>query len=125
MTLRALWLIAISVMLGGFYEAPDAEAQSARSGRQSKQKARPNNSKSGGGQAGVRERHVVREQKVGRGSTDISFDETNLLGRRRAPLGTMINQGGPDKDFDLIKIRRHWKPEMVQSASSLESGRTQ
>lgn len=72
-----------------------------------------------------RERVIVREAKVRRDKKDINFEETAISGSRNSPLGSMVSQNKPDKDFDLVKIRTSWHSEMVQSTSSLEAGRGQ
>lgn len=76
--------------------------------------------KSGGGS---RQRIVVKEAKVNkkRDKTNVDFDETTLEGRRLNPSGVSLNLQKPNKEFDLIKLRRHWKPEMVSSTTSLEN----
>jgi hypothetical protein len=38
-------------------------------------------------------------------------------------MGTLINQNKSDKEYDFVKIRLRWHPEMVQSASSLDAGK--
>ena len=37
-------------------------------------------------------------------------------------MGTLINQNKADKNYDFVKIRLRWTPEMIQSASSLDNG---
>ncbi len=84
--------------------------------------AKASSGKAAGGK-GVRERHIVREAQAKKSDkSKIDFEETSIAGERRTPLGTMVNQNKNDKNYDLIKIRLRWHPEMVQSTSSLESG---
>ncbi len=71
----------------------------------------------------TRERIVTGETKITKDKKAIDFSEAQLYGERRGPPGTMVNLGKADKDYDLIRIRRRWHPEMVQSTSSLEIGR--
>ena len=73
--------------------------------------------------SGNRQRIVVKEAKVNkkRDKTNVNFDETTLEGRRLNPSGVSLNLQKPNKEFDLIKLRRHWKPEMVSSTTSLEN----
>ena len=82
-----------------------AEAKTSRSGK------------------GVREKHIVREGRTKKGDQrNIDFDAVDISGERKTPLGTMVNNNKLDKNYDFVKIRLRWHPEMVQSASSLESG---
>ena len=74
--------------------------------------------------SGPRKRIVVQEAKVKgnkRDKTKVNFDEATLEGRRLNPSGVSLNLQKPNKEFDLIKLRRHWKPEMVSSTTSLEN----
>ena len=72
---------------------------------------------------GVREKHIVREGRTKKGDQrNIDFDAVDISGERKTPLGTMVNNNKLDKNYDFVKIRLRWHPEMVQSASSLESG---
>jgi len=72
---------------------------------------------------GVREKHIVREGRTTRGDQrNIDFDAVDIAGERKTPLGTLVNNNKLDKNYDFVKIRLRWHPEMVQSASSLESG---
>lgn len=76
-----------------------------------------------GAKAGGREKHIVREAQARKqDKSKIDFDETDISGERRAPLGSMVNQNKNDKNYDLIKIRLRWHPEMVQSTAALENG---
>ena len=52
--------------------------------------------------------------------TSIDFDEVDITGSRKAPVGSMINQNKADKDYDFVPIRRKWHPEMFQSATTLD-----
>lgn len=74
--------------------------------------------------SGSRKRVVVKETKVKmnkRDRTKVDFDEATLEGRRLNPSGVSLNLRKPNREFDLIKLRRHWKPEMVSSTSSVEN----
>ena len=53
---------------------------------------------------------------------DIDFEEAQLYGARRTPLGSLVNQNRSDKDFDLVKIRFDWQDEMVKSTNLLKAG---
>ncbi|MFK7823070.1 MAG: hypothetical protein AB8G05_02875 [Oligoflexales bacterium] len=53
--------------------------------------------------------------------TVIDFDSVDIVGDRRTPLGSMINQSRAEKDYDFVKIRLRWHPEMKKSASSLDT----
>ncbi len=55
---------------------------------------------------------------------NIDFDAVDIGGQRKAPMGTLINQNKSEKEYDFVKIRLRWHPEMVQSASSLDNGKS-
>ncbi len=57
----------------------------------------------------------------GRDSKNIDFDAANSGGATKAPMSSLINQNKADKNYDFIKIRLRWHPEMIQSASSLNA----
>ena len=70
-----------------------------------------------------REKHIVREGRTkNKDSRNIDFDAVDIGGERKTPLGTLVNNNKLDKNYDFVKIRLRWHPEMVQSASSLDSG---
>jgi|GEM_PF-1386504 len=73
--------------------------------------------------APAREKHIVREGRTkNKDSRNIDFDAVDIGGERKTPLGTLVNNNKLDKNYDFVKIRLRWHPEMVQSASSLDSG---
>ncbi|NRA43637.1 MAG: hypothetical protein HRU09_01645 [Oligoflexales bacterium] len=53
--------------------------------------------------------------------TVIDFESVDIVGDRRTPIGSMINQSRAEKDYDFVKIRLRWHPEMKKSASSLDT----
>ncbi len=70
----------------------------------------------------AREKHIRGEAKQrGRDSKNIDFDAANIGGATKAPMSSLINQNKADKNYDFIKIRLRWHPEMIQSASSLNA----
>ena len=73
-----------------------------------------------------REKFLSREGKSSKGAkgdkTKVNFDEVDIGGQRKTPLGTLVTNNKNSKDYDFIKLRQRWHPEMVESASSLESG---
>jgi hypothetical protein len=74
---------------------------------------------------GAREKFITREAKSkGKAgdSTKVNFDEVDIGGQRKTPMGTLVNNNKMKKDYDFIKLRQRWHPEMIESASSLESG---
>jgi len=80
--------------------------------------------KSGGGKAAGREKIIVREAQARKADkTKIDFEDTEIGGEHKAPAVSPINQNKADKNYDLIKIRLRWHPEMIQSTASLEAGR--
>ncbi len=80
--------------------------------------------KSAGGSRKAPEKFISREaeaRKVGDKKV-IDFESTGIDGMRKTPLGSLIDNRKSNKEYDFIKIRQRWTPEMVQSASSLEAG---
>ena len=79
-----------------------------------------------GKKSGSREKRIVREEsyksKSGKNKTSIDFDAVDIGGQRKSPLGSLVDQSKANLDYDFIKIRLSWHPEMIQSAQSLESG---
>ena len=70
-----------------------------------------------------REKFITREGKSGKGDkTKVNFDEVDIGGQRKTPLGTLVTNNKNSKDYDFIKLRPGWHPQMIESASSLESG---
>lgn len=75
------------------------------------------------GGKGTREKHISREATLkSKDQTKVDFDAADIGGQRKTPMGTLINQNKADKNYDFVKIRLRWHPEMVQSASSLDNG---
>lgn len=70
---------------------------------------------------GAREKFITREATLkGKDQKNLDFDAVDIGGQRKTPMGTLINQNKADKNYDFVKIRLRWHPEMVQSASSLD-----
>lgn len=75
------------------------------------------------GGKGAREKHMSREATIkSKDQTKVDFEAADIGGQRKTPMGTLINQNKADKNYDFVKIRLRWHPEMVQSASSLDNG---
>ncbi len=73
----------------------------------------------------VREKHLSREKTIkSRDATKLDFDAADIGGNRKAPMGSFLNQNKADKEYDFVKIRLRWVPEMVQSSASLDSGKS-
>jgi hypothetical protein len=62
-----------------------------------------------------------RSYKSGSSSTSIDFDAVDISGQRKTPLGSYVSHSKADLEYDFVKIRLRWHPEMIQSAASLES----
>lgn len=76
------------------------------------------------GAKGAREKHITREQTLkSKDSNKVDFDSVDIGGQRKSPMGSIVSQSKADKNYDFVKIRLRWHPEMVQSASSLEAGK--
>lgn len=81
--------------------------------------------KKAAGGKGTRERVMSREATLkSKDQKNIDFDAVDIGGQRKAPMGTLINQNKSEKEYDFVKIRLRWHPEMVQSASSLDNGKS-
>lgn len=79
--------------------------------------------KAGGG---GREKVLSREATMkGKDATKVDFEAADIGGQRKMPLGDTITQNKGDKNYDFVKIRLRWHPEMVQSASALDAGDSQ
>ena len=72
---------------------------------------------------GFRAKHLTGEATLhGKDQSKVDFDAADIGGERKTPMGTLINQNKADKNYDFVKIRLRWHPEMVQSASALDTG---
>lgn len=79
--------------------------------------------KAGAKGSGGREKVISREATLkSKDQTKVDFDAADIGGQRKMPLGDTISQNKADKNYDFVKIRLRWHPEMVQSASSLDAG---
>ena len=63
---------------------------------------------------------ITREKSVSRDKTKIDFEEVDISGQRRAPIGSLIKQKAADIEHDFVRLRLRWHPEMIQSAKSLD-----
>jgi hypothetical protein len=76
------------------------------------------------GPKGARAKTITGEATIrSKDQSKIDFEAADIGGERKTPLGTLINQNKADKNYDFVKIRLRWHPEMVQSASALDSGK--
>lgn len=71
----------------------------------------------------AREKNIIREKQYKGKQSKIDFDAIDILGEKKTPYGSALTQRESDKNVSLIKIRKHWHQEMVQSTSSLETGK--
>ncbi len=74
-----------------------------------------------------RERTIIHEKKVKfkKGErTTLNFDAANISGEVKMPLGSRVESIQSDKSYDFVRVRTRWTPEMAQSASTLETGRS-
>jgi hypothetical protein len=100
--LSRISFIVLSLSLGLFAEAALAKKAAAK--------------------RGVREKHITREATMkSKDQSKLDFDAVDIGGERKSPMGTLINQNKADKNYDFVKVRLRWHPEMVQSASSLDN----
>ncbi len=68
-----------------------------------------------------RERIITRQKSYSRSKTNIDLDSVDISGRTRAPMGSLVKRSRADNDFNFIRIRKRWHPEMIQSASGLDT----
>jgi hypothetical protein len=54
-----------------------------------------------------------------KGVTEYSFDDENVLGDLVGPGGDLITTRHPGKQKSLIKVRRHFIPEMFKSVEDI------
>lgn len=113
--------VSIAILLAILGFSPEfAFSEKKSSGGESSRSS----AKGAGGKVKGREKTITREAASKRGDrTKIDFEETDIDGQRKLPLGTILNNTKSDKNYDFVKIRLRWHPEMVQSASSLDTGR--
>lgn len=75
----------------------------------------------------VRKRNLVIEKRIKYKKGDkaeYDFEAADISGGTKSPMGSLVDSLNSNKDYDFVKIRLKWTPEMLQSASSLETGRT-
>lgn len=73
----------------------------------------------------LREKVISREGRSSSNSkTKIDFEDADITGSRKTPMASMLTNNKAKKDYDMVPIRTDWKPEMVQSAASLDAGRS-
>jgi len=54
-----------------------------------------------------------------KGVTEYKFDDENVLGDLIGPGGVVITTRHPGKQKSLIKVRRHFVPEMFKSVEDI------
>jgi hypothetical protein len=117
MNLRSFF---ISILCSALFLAAEASAKGAKKAavkKTSGSASAPSN--------GVREKIISREGRSKSGDkTKVDFDDADINGSRKGPMASMLSNTKAKKDYDLVPIRTDWKPEMVQSASSLDAGRS-
>lgn len=52
-------------------------------------------------------------------STNINFEEGVINGAPKSPVGTEVGATTPNRNYDFVKVRLRWHPEMLQSAGSI------
>lgn len=99
---------------------------SEASAKAAKKAAAPSAKKAAGASSNTtREKIISREGRSKSGDkSKVDFEDTDISGARKTPMASMLSNTKAKKDYDLVPIRTDWKPEMVQSASSLDAGRS-
>jgi len=112
-------------LLLGVATAPAARADdgNSNSANGSAPKKRAVKGKSTKEPKGMKAKHLTGEATLkGKDQKNVDFEAADIGGERKTPMGTLINQNKADKNYDFVKIRLRWHPEMVQSASALDTG---
>lgn len=65
-----------------------------------------------------RPKHLSGEAQV-KGNT-VDFEETDVRGGTKGPMMSQIGVTDSKKNYDFVKIRLRWHPEMVASAANLD-----
>ena len=68
----------------------------------------------------IQTREKVLKSKKGKDSTNLDFEAESISGTMKTPMGSLIDRTRSDKNFDFVKIRLRWHPEMIESAYMLE-----
>ncbi len=66
-----------------------------------------------------RPKHLNGEAKVSKSNT-VDFEEDPIYGGKKTPMLSEIGVGKADKNYDFVKVRLRWHPEMVASAAQLD-----
>ncbi len=67
---------------------------------------------------GVRPKHLNGEaQQQG---TTINFQDGIIDGTHKSPSLSTVAAGHAEKNYDFVKVRLGWHPEMLQSAAQLD-----
>ncbi len=66
----------------------------------------------------VRPKHLNGEAQI-KGNT-VDFEDTDIRGGTKTPMMSQIGANKADKNYDFVKIRLRWHPEMVASAAQLD-----
>ena len=62
---------------------------------------------------------LAQDDGYEKGVTEYSFDDENVLGDLVGPGGDLITTRHPGKQKSLIKVRRHFIPEMFKSVEDI------
>lgn len=62
---------------------------------------------------------ALADDNYEKGVTEYSFDDENVLGDLIGPGGDLITTRHPGKQRSLIKVRRHFIPEMFKSVEDI------
>ena len=114
-------LCALCLPVTSRARADDGSSNSSNSSDSTKKKV--SKGKTSGGKKGMKAKHLTGEATLkSKDQSKIDFDAADIGGERKTPMGTLITQNKSDKNYDFVKIRLRWHPEMVQSASELDAG---
>lgn len=57
--------------------------------------------------------------------TTMDFDADFIEGKRRMPLGSLINRADVTSDLELVEIRENWLDKILESIQSLDRDSSQ
>lgn len=67
---------------------------------------------------------LLAQKSKDRDKTELDFEESDVLGERKTPMGALIQGGESSGEYSFIKLRKHWRDEVKRSSEqfSLDHG---
>jgi len=66
---------------------------------------------------------LAKKKPKQKSSHKLDFDGDSITGERKLPLASDINSGKRKKHYQFIRLRLHWRPEMIRSTKKLDVGK--